>query len=935
LIADTILGRGEELALVRRFFDEQPSKPRALLLEGEAGIGKTTLWREGLGWGQARGLALTARASEAETALSFTVLGDLLSPIVDEALEELPDGQREALEVALLLRSPSGSRTNARAVGVAVLGVLRFLAAQGPLTIAIDDVQWTDLPSARTLAFGLRRLVDEPIMVVATRRIGRGLSDPIDLAAAFPHSVQRLTLGPIDTVTLGRLMRDRLGRDFGPPLVKRIHETSGGNAFFALEIGRALGKDDPNLKPGEPLPVPLDLQELLRRRLSSLSASAHRGLLLAASSALPSVALVEGAGEERSGLEEAEEAGVLLLRTGQIEFTHPLLASTVYLSASSRARREVHARLAEMAVEIEERARHLALSIDGPDEPAAEALERAALRAQERGAPFAAAELNQLAAAVTPPAATERLGTRRFRALGNLFAAGDVVAARALAEEMIATMSAGPERAHVIYSAACMSWNGVAQVTDLLTRALEEAGDDGFLRAEIQAELAWSALWACDPASSITWADSALELSKQLGKPRPLGNPLKENATFRNAQAVRAMAGCVLGLDSSDVLAQSASLEGQLDYSDLGTSRTCLGWQQMWAGALDAARETFRAELDRYLVQGHETASWEVRILLAEVEFRAARWEDAARLAREAREIAVDAGWSEALGQVLAVTSAIEAAAGETLTARDEGMEALALCERMGDRWNQIQARSALGFLELSLGDHAGAHAWLGPLVELTEDMGLREPGAFPFVPDEVEALVGLGEFDRAGLLTERLEEQGRALDRALALATAARCRGLVDAARGNRDASMRALSQAVEHHSRAAQPFELGRTFLVLGEVQRRFKQRKDARASLEAAKAIFDELGAPLWSDRTDVAIARLGRTVPRGSLTSTEGKVAELVATGKTNREIADALFLSVKTVEANVSRVLDKLGVRSRRQVAGRLTGPRGPDAESRS
>jgi len=926
---DAILGRDDELASISRFF-EAGSGPRALLLEGEAGIGKTTLWREGVRVARTRGAVLTARASESETALSFTVLGDLLSPSIDEGLRELPAGQREAIERALLLGPPSHSPTNARAVSLAVLGILRFLAAVEPLTIAVDDVQWTDPPSARTLAFVLRRLADEPITVLAVSRIGSGLTDPLDLAGAFPHSLKRLVIGPTTPTTLGRMLRDRFGRDFAPPLVKRIYETSGGNPLFALEIGRALGGEDPNLKPGEPLPVPVDLQELLRKRLSSLPASAHRALLVAACSAQPTLALVEGAGASRSGLEKAEDAGIVTVRAGTIEFTHPLLASTVYVNASSRARRVVHARLARVAVGTEERARHLALSAEGPDEAAADALEEAALQAQARGAPSAAAELNQLAAALTPPRVAEQVVTRRFRLLGNLFAAGDVVAARALAERMVEELSPGPARARVLYSTATMSWNDVARVKDRLARALDEAGDDR-LRAEIHADLAWAALWECDPASAIRWADSASELAELAGD-WTVGNPLTGNPTLRISLAVRAVAGLLLAQDMTDVLVRTASLEGDLDYADLGTVRTCLGWQQMWAGSLDAARDTLSAELDRYLAQGHQTASWEDRASLAEVELRAGRWEAALRLAREAHEIAVEARWIEALPGILPVKSAIEVAVGQTRAARADGMEGLSLSVRMGARWNEIQARSALGFLELSLGNHAGADAWLGPVVEVTEDMGLREPGVFPFVPDEVEALVGLGELDRATTLTDRLDDQGRELDRALALATAARCRGLIEAAGGDRDASLIALSEAVEHHASVAQPFELGRTLLVLGEVQRRFKQRKDARASLEAARAIFDELGAPLWSARTEASLDRLGRVVPTGSLTPTENQVAGLLASGKTNREIADALFLSVKTVEANVSRILDKLGVTSRRQVADRLTGPLGPDAE---
>jgi DNA-binding CsgD family transcriptional regulator len=920
---ELILGRQPELNAIQGFFASSRSGPRALLLEGEAGIGKTILWREAMGVARSGGSVLQCRASEAEAAVSFAVLGDLLSPVIEERLELLPAAQRDAIEAALLLGSSDRSPTGPRAVSLAVLGVLRLLAADGPVTIAIDDVQWTDRPSARTLAFALRRLDDEPIAVVATIREGRGLTDPIGLARAFSDHLTRITVGPIAIATLGRVLRDRLDRDFAPPLVKRIHETSGGNAFFGLEIGRAIVREDRDLAPGEPLPVPPDLQDLLRQRLSSLSDAANGALLLASATASPTAATVERAGGERSGLEEAEEAGIAEVRGGTIEFSHPLLASTVYLSATSRARSEAHRRLAEIAADTEERARHLALATDQPDETVARALEEAALEAQDRGAPSAAAELNLLAARATPAADSEALGTRRHRAMGNLFAAGDVAAARGLAERMIADLGEGHERARTLYSLACMTVNDMTRSENLLTQALSEASGDDSLSAEIQAEMAWTSLWMCDATSAIRWADSAIDIAERLEGRRNVGNPLTEGGTVRIALSARSMATCVLGQDTTDVLVEAVSKEAQLDYSDTGTLRTCLGWQQMWAGALDAARETLGVELDRYIEEGHETASWEVRTILAELELRAGRWEHAARHAQEAQEIAEEAGWNEALGQILATKAAVEAARGSQEAAREDGLRALSLSERMGARWDEIQARSALGFLELSLGDHASARAWLDPLVGLTEEMGIREPGAFPFVPDEIEALVGLGELERAEALTDRLEEHGTTLDRGLALATAARCRGLIAAARGDREAALRDLYEALERHARVEQPFEIGRTLLVLGEVQRRFKQRRDAGASLEAAGAIFDELGAPLWSARAEAAAARLGRVVPSGSLTSTEKDVAALVATGKTNREIGDALFLSVKTVEANVSRILAKLGVSSRRQVAGLL------------
>ena len=175
---DAILGREAELATIARFFDDVGQGPRALLIEGDAGIGKTTLWRESVRLAQRRGRVLISRASDAEARLSFAVLGDVLVPALDEGgLERLPARQRRSLEAALMLGEPAGSRPDSRAVALAVLEVLRSLAAEDPLTLAIDDVQWVDGPSARAFAFALRRFVDEPITVVAARRMASGVLD--------------------------------------------------------------------------------------------------------------------------------------------------------------------------------------------------------------------------------------------------------------------------------------------------------------------------------------------------------------------------------------------------------------------------------------------------------------------------------------------------------------------------------------------------------------------------------------------------------------------------------------------------------------------------------------------------------------------------------------------------------------------------------------
>jgi DNA-binding CsgD family transcriptional regulator len=270
----------------------------------------------------------------------------------------------------------------------------------------------------------------------------------------------------------------------------------------------------------------------------------------------------------------------------------------------------------------------------------------------------------------------------------------------------------------------------------------------------------------------------------------------------------------------------------------------------------------------------------------------------------------------------------VEAHLGRADPARLAALEGLRVAEAAGEILLQILNLAVLGFLELSLGRPAEADAYLSRAVELEQAMGVREPAYFRIVPDEVEALVGLGRLDEAESLLAPLEDAGRSLDRAWAMATGARCRALVFAARGDLQGASDAADEAVRHHDRLPLPFELGRTLLVRGTVQRRAKRKREARDTLTQALEIFEGLGAAAWSVRTRAELARIGgRAASSVDLTPTEARVAELVAAGSTNREAADALFVSVHTVEANLKRIYRKLGIRSRTELASKL--PSGP------
>jgi len=206
--------------------------------------------------------------------------------------------------------------------------------------------------------------------------------------------------------------------------------------------------------------------------------------------------------------------------------------------------------------------------------------------------------------------------------------------------------------------------------------------------------------------------------------------------------------------------------------------------------------------------------------------------------------------------------------------------------------------------------------------------MGVEEPAYFRINPDEIEVVVAMGRLDEAHALLVPFEDKGRQLDRAWAIATAARCRALLAAAQGDLPAALKAADEAVLEHDRLPLPFELGRTLLVKGTVERRAKRKREARDTLTRALEAFEMLGAATWADRARGELARIGGRPPAPlALTPTEGRVAELVAAGSTNREVADALFVSVHTVEANLKRIYRKLGIRSRTELASRFrSGP---------
>ncbi len=412
-----VIGRESELADIAARLNPD-ALPAVVLVEGEAGIGKSSMCTLAIGAARERGFTtLVTRPVAAEADLTFAGLGDLLEPVLDSVLDAVPDPQARALRVALLLEE-SAEPTDARTLGVAFLSVLRALAEERPLLVVVDDVQWLDPSSAAVLAYAGRRLQDDRVALLLARRVMHA-----DGVTALLDDVWRLELGGLSAGALHRLLRERLGVVLSRPVVRRVHEISGGNPFYALEISRALELQVPRTSPSRTLPVPRSLGELLEARVATLPRETQQALLVAASLSEPRLTSVSGALgiEARLALRPAIEADIVSVDGERIRFTHPLFAAVTYARVDEGSRRSVHRGLAGLVEDDEGKARHLALSAEGPDEVVATALENAAAVALARGASAAAAELSEQALSLTPSSAKATSVAGRSRQLVTAF----------------------------------------------------------------------------------------------------------------------------------------------------------------------------------------------------------------------------------------------------------------------------------------------------------------------------------------------------------------------------------------------------------------------------------------------------------------------------------------------------------------------------------
>jgi DNA-binding CsgD family transcriptional regulator len=896
------VGRDEELERIGAFLDVPDESPSALVLEGDAGIGKSTLWASGVDAARERGLlVLSARPAEAERKLAGAVLGDLLEDVLPDVLPALSPPQRRALELVLLLEDPTGSRVEPRTLGVAVRSSLQSLADERPLLLAIDDDQWVDPLSAAALSFALRRLEGCRVVLLLSRRprVGAGpwLEEGIEGDRVARVAVRPLSLGAVQA-----LVRGRLGRTLSRQLLLRVHDVSGGNPFYALELARGLGDE---LDPTLPLAVPDRLEDLVLARLEALPEATRDELAVAAAVGRAPLALF---GEAADALEPAFAAQIAEESAGIVQFTHPLLASVLYQGLSAGERRRAHGRAAAAATDALQRARHEALAAAAPDAEIAAALEEAAGQAHERSAPATAAELAEHSVRLTPPGNLAHAHRRTLVAARAHLAAGDGARARSLIREVLSRTPDGAGRANALVALA-EHGPPVERVARLL-EALPHAAADPSLEVVIHERLAVYGRLARGRHWALQHAEKAVELAG------------RRDDAVRSAGAATVLATLRFdfGEPGADRLAERAYEHavavGEADQIDASIRTLC--HVLAWSGRGDPARAFLEARHREWSGRDEQvsaTTLW----YLALVELWAGRWQTAAEHAERARELHLQ--YDAELPQDSFVRALVAAHRGELERARSIAAAGLELARRQGGFFAGLEAIP--GIVALWSGDAESAETFLARADEVAREGGWGEPAMHWWRADRIEALLELARVDEAVGLLDAWEADARRVGRDRVLAQVARCRGLVAAATGHVEPAIELLERAVAEHETVGDPFGRARALLALGIVRRRAKQQGAARESLTGALRGFEEVGASTWVDRAAAELGRIpGRTRIDG-LTPAERRVAELVAAGRTNREVAAALFLGERTVASHLTHIYAKLGIRSRTELAAKV------------
>ncbi len=904
------VARDAELAFLAAQLEQaRAGRPRIVGIEGPAGMGKSALVRRFLASaGEARVLA--ASADEAEQALAYGVV------------EQLVTGAGVSLP-AVLDTLVSGGGADPLSVGAGLVELVGGLQAGGVVVVVVDDVQWADAPSLQALVFALRRLrVDRVLALMVFReeaawRLPEGLTRLLGAEQAA-----RLRLEGLDAAALQTLSAQLgMGR-LSLAAAERLRRHTGGSPLHARTLLEEL---PPNAltRPGTALPAPRSMRMLVLSRLASCPPDARR-LVVAATvlglrcplGTLQRLAQVE---EPLEALEQAIGAGLLeevdKSTERAVTLPHPLVRAAVYDDLGPATRAELHARAAELVDDEALRLHHLVAAAARPDAELAADVDALARHHAACGA-WAAAGNWLVSAAHLSPTRDDR-ERRLLEATEWLLLAGDMCSALALAPEIV-TFAEGSRR-HYIQGRLALVSGRQGEAEQLLRSAWElcEPAEQAELAGAIAGQLAGLYLNWGRGEETVTWARRAQEASsgaEATASPRSL-------LLLALAAVGRADEGLALVASLPEEVTEPGPAE-----IDALLGRGVL---RLWTDDFAGAHQDLAAVTEACRAQGPFHARLIALFYLAETEYRLGRWQDAVVHGELAASGAQDAEqvWTLALAHAAATFPL--AGRGDWQAAQAHADSAAEAAQALGDMASVLWAAMAQARLAHARADYQNVVAALHRFTALAGASGVEEPGIQPWRELYAEALVHLGRLEEAAAALAPLEE--RAAQRRLhsALAGAARVRGLLAAAQGRTDEAEAAFVEGQAHAENTDARFAQAQLEAAYGSLLRRLGRRRAAGERLLSACERFACLGAQPFLDRCQQELAACGLTpVPRAQtyptqLTPQELAVARLVSAGRTNRQVAAELVVSIKTVEYHLAHVYAKLGIRSRRELPTHL------------
>lgn len=902
-----LIGRRTELAAAVEHLGRAVSGTSHLLLvDGVAGIGTTTFLRAVSGQLVGSGVrALSVSLTAAETWLSWAGLSGLYEGFDPSVRERLRPAQHAALEAAL--GGDRAGEVEPMLIAAALTQLLvEQVAATGPLLLIVDDLQWLDQATAAALAFAIRATAGQPLALAMAARPERRPIEPERLVPA--DRTLRLQLRGLSLAELQELLAAHFGVVYRRPELLRLHEASGGNVRHAIEVGRMLAAghtlDDA---------LPASLQALVADDLDRLAPEVRQALGAVALVARPTAAVIEEAlPDAEAALAQAEAAGLIAQRGGRLVFAHPLLRAGLLDGMGGLRRRQLERQLAVVIRDPEERAVLLAATAPAADETLAAALADAAELAAARGATHVAADRFDRAAELTPPDGAHR-SERLLRAAQCYTRAGDATRAKPLFEEALA-VGLDPDltaRAVIGMSSVLAALSGMAATVEWLTTSVERLPDATTARLEVMLQLATAQVFESLPSAAAT-AAAALQLARSLG-------------ADEKAVAADLLLHCALTLLGEpvdlDALRHRVAAGTRPSEAANSAEAVFLGQMLVWADQLDAAIESEQAELQRAESNGYVTAEANALLSLSDAFRRCGRWDDAEAALERWAELTALTGADPTAEGTFAELAWLRAARGQ-LDQAWAGATANVELTKATPIWH-FHAQARAGFVAMVRGQFDLALRHFEVASGVAEEIGLRDLAALPFRDDMVEVLLALGHTERAEREAAVLAERAAHAQRPRGLVVAARASALVAAAKGDLVHATAFVAEGLAALSHFADPFERARLLQLGGTVSRRAGRRAEAREQLDEARRLFEALRAAPFVERVDAELQRLGaRTGRVDLLTAGEQQVADLVCAGRSNAEVASALFITSRTVEAHLTRVYRKLGVRSRAELIAR-------------